>query len=67
MSMSENELRRRGLNFVRRQIAAGKATKKDVEQWTEELGPEVQEIANQSAPPRARPTASKPDTTSKES
>jgi hypothetical protein len=51
------------LNFVRRQVAAGKATKKDIEQWESELGPEVRQIVQDAAPPKAvRRTASKPDT-----
>ena len=45
MSMSNEELRRRGLNFARRQIAAGKATKQDVDRWEKELGPEVRALA----------------------
>jgi hypothetical protein len=59
--MNAQETRRRGLNFVRRQIAAGKATDGDLEQWEKELGPEVREIAKDAAPPRApRRTASRP-------
>ena len=53
MSMSQHELRRRGLNFVRRQVAAGKATKKDLERGEKELGPEVRQIAKDAAPPKA--------------
>lgn len=69
--MNEHELRRRGLNFVRRQIAAGRATKKDIDRWAEELGDEVRRIAKDAttatAPPKNVPTsasttASKPDT-----
>lgn len=55
MSMSKEELRRRGLNFARRQIAAGKATKQDIERWTKELGPVVEELAKEAAASKAPP------------
>jgi hypothetical protein len=65
--MNAEELRRRGLNFARRQIAAGKATRQDIDRWAEEFGDEVRRIASsapQSAPARkpARPTLSNLDT-----
>lgn len=67
MSMSQEELRRRGLNFVRRQINAGKATKQDIDRWADELGDEVRQIAKEATPSKSVPapastTASKPDT-----
>jgi hypothetical protein len=63
MKTQSEDQRRRGLNFVRRQVAAGKATKKDIEQWESELGPGVRQIVQDAAPPKAvRRTASKPDT-----
>lgn len=66
MSMSQEE-RNRGLNFVRRQIAAGKATAEDIERWTDELGDEVQQIARDVAPPRVRrPRISKSDDNNQE-
>jgi hypothetical protein len=59
MSMSAHELRQRGLNFVRRQIAAGKATEQDIERWEKELGDEVRKIAQEATPRRrARSTTS---------
>lgn len=62
--MNADETRRRGLNFVRRQIAAGKATKKDLDRWAEEIGDEVRQIARDVAPPKSAPPAvSKPATT----
>jgi hypothetical protein len=53
MNVSANEQRNRGLNFVRRQIATGKATKADIERWAKELGPEVHQIAQDAAPPKS--------------
>lgn len=72
MSMSKNELRNRGLNFARRQIASGKATQADIERWEKELGPEVRQPAQavrHEATPRTRSARTVPDpsATSKES
>ena len=63
MSFSAEETRRRGLNFARRQIAAGKATKQDLERWEKELGAEVRKIAQEVAPSKATPSAPKSATT----
>lgn len=63
MKTSPNDQRQRGLNFVRRQVAAGKATKQDLDRWEAELGPEVRQIAQDAAPPKVtRAAASNPDT-----
>lgn len=45
MTLSDNQRRRHGLALVRRTIASGKYTKKDVSRWEDEFGTEtVQEL-----------------------
>lgn len=41
MSLSQNERRRHGLALVRRTIASGKYSKKDVARWEDEFGAET--------------------------
>lgn len=58
MSMSDQQLRTLGLNHVRRRIAAGDYTEKDIERWTDELGSEVREMVPKPKKKRAKKKSS---------